>query len=147
MSGDVMELLITILFWLHLTALALGGAAAFGIPAVGSRIPGAAAEARPLLFEAVHTLSNLGKVAMAVLIITGPLIVWLRFGGTGGLNHWFWVKMVLIVLMLVAIILAGRATDKAAAGDMAALPRANLAGAAASGCLVLVVLTAVLTFS
>jgi hypothetical protein len=55
--------------------------------------------------------------------------------------------MVLIVLMLVAIILAGRAHDKAAAGDMTALSRANLAGAAASGCLVLVVLTAVLTFS
>jgi len=142
-----MEIFTTLLFWLHLTALALGGAAAFGIPTVGSRIPGASAESRPLLFGAVNTLSNLGKVAMAVLLITGPLMVWLRFGGTGGLSYWFWVKMALIVVMLVAIILAGKAHEKAAAGDLSALSRANLMGAAAGGSMVLVVLAAVLTFS
>lgn len=141
-----MEILNPILFWLHLIALTLGGAAAFGIPAVGSRLAGATAESRPLLFGAIHTLSNLGKVAMAVLLITGPLMVWLKFGGTGGLSHWFWVKMALVVAMLVAIVIAGRATDKAQAGDVAALGRSKLAGQIASGCMVLVVLTAVITF-
>ena len=42
-----MDVFVNLLFFVHLLALALGGAAAFGIPVVGSRIPGATAELRP----------------------------------------------------------------------------------------------------
>ena len=147
MWGNVMDMLIAILFWLHLTALAFGGAAAFGIPAVGSRIPGASAEARPLLFGAVHTLSNVGKAAMAVLIITGPLMVWLRFGGTSGFTAWFWAKMVLVVVLLGVIIYGGINAKRAQGGDMAAAKRAPIISQVGMVTFIGVILCAVFAFN
>jgi putative membrane protein len=141
-----MDSLVTVLFWLHLAALALGGAASFGIPVVGSRIAGASVETRPMLFGLTESLSNLGKAAIAILIVTGPLLVWLRFGGVSGFSHWFWVKMVLLVLLLVTIIFAGIIEKRAAKGDLTLLPRVRLLGAASSGLFLLVILSAVLTF-
>lgn len=141
-----MDILVNILFWIHLTALALGGAAAFGIPVVGSRMASATAETRPLLFSLADNLSKLGRAAIGTLIITGPLIVWLKFHGTGSLNGWFWAKMVLVVLLLIAVIYAGINAKRAEGGDMAAAQRAPMIGMTAAGLFVLVILCAVFAF-
>ena len=141
-----MDILVNILFWIHLTALALGGAAAFGIPVVGSRMASATAETRPLLFSLADNLSKLGRAAIGTLIITGPLIVWLKFHGTGSFNGWFWAKMVLVVLLLIAVIYAGINAKRAEGGDMAAAQRAPMIGMTAAGLFVLVILCAVFAF-
>jgi uncharacterized membrane protein len=142
-----MDVLVNVLFWIHLTALAFGGAAAFGIPVVGSRLPGATAEARPLLFSLADSLSMLGRGAIAALIVTGPLMVWLKYGGTAGFTWWFWAKMVLVVLLLIAIIYAGINAKRAESGDIAAARRAPMLGMTAAGIFVLVILCAVFAFN
>ena len=84
---------------------------------------------------------------LGLLIITGPLMVWLKFGGTEGFTAWFWAKMVLVVLLLVAVIYAGINANAAERGDMAAAKRAPMIGTVAMLLLLGVVLCAVFAFN
>lgn len=94
-----MDVFNNILLWLHLAALSAGGAAAFGIPVVGARIKTADAQTRPLLFSITEglRLNIVSHGGVAVLIITGLLMVWLKFGGFVGFSWWFSLKMVLVL--------------------------------------------------
>ncbi|MDB5542222.1 MAG: hypothetical protein JWQ89_3949 [Devosia sp.] len=141
-----MDVLVSILFWIHLVALGLGGAAAFGLPVVGSKMAAANAETRPLLFSIAHGLSTLGRSGVGLLIITGPLMVWLKYNGVDGFSAWFWVKMVLVVLLLAIVIYAGINTNRAEKGDREAGMRSPRLGLAALVVFVLVIGSAVMTF-
>jgi uncharacterized membrane protein len=142
-----MGILTNILFWIHLSALSLGGAATFGIPVVGRLMPTATNDTRPLLFKVAKGLSTVSRAGLGLLIITGPLMVWLKFGGTEGFTAWFWAKMVLVVLLLVAVIYAGINANAAERGDMAAAKRAPMIGTVAMLLLLGVVLCAVFAFN
>ena len=142
-----MDIINNILFWIHLTSLALGGVAAFGIPVVGGMMPTATQETRPTLFKVAHGLSSVGRAGFGGLIITGPLMVWLKFGGTAGFTAWFWAKMVLVVLLLVMVIWAGINAKRAEGGDMAAAKRAPMIGGLAALLLLGVVFCAVFAFN
>lgn len=135
------------LFWLHLLAIAAGGVATFGIPVVGRRMADFPAETRPLLFGIVKQFSSMGRGALAALVVTGPLLVWLKYGGVGGLNAWFWVKMALVVVFVAVIIYSGLVAARARKGDAAAMARMPLASAAGATLFVLIILAAVLSFS
>ena len=113
---------INLLLWIHLVSLGLGGAAIFGIPVVGSRIPTSNTETRPLLFAIARRLSTFGRAAIGVLLITGPLMLWLKDGWTA-LNFWFWIKMALVAVLLATIILAGINTRRGEKGDAVAAKR------------------------
>lgn len=142
-----MDILSSILFWLHLTALSLGGAASFGMPVVGSKMATATPETRPMLFSVAHGLSNISRAGLGILIVTGPLLLWLKFGGTGGLNAWFGVKMALVVLLLADVIYMGLLMKRAEKGDRGAAGQLPRFGAAGTLLLLLIVLSAVLTFN
>jgi putative membrane protein len=142
-----MDVLNNILFWLHLLGLALGGVAAFGLPVVGSMMPTATAETRPTLFKLTERLSGIGRAGFGILIVTGPLLVWLKFGGTAGFTGWFWAKMVLVVILFGLVIFAGINGKRAQGGDMAAAKRAPQIGMGAMVTLILVVLAAVFAFN
>ncbi len=119
-----MDIFVNLLFWIHMVSIALGGVAVFGLPVVGARIGPAAPEVRPTLFQIAERLSTIGRAAFGALIITGPLMVWLKFGGTAGFTGWFWAKMVLVVVLLGVIIYGGINAKRAQGGDMAAAKRA-----------------------
>jgi uncharacterized membrane protein len=141
-----MDVVNTILLWLHFIGLALGGAASFGIPVVGSRMMGAAPETRPLLLGIVHGLSRVGRAGLGLLIVTGPLLIWLKFGGVGEISGWFWVKMVLVLLLIAGIIYSGLLLKRLEGGDASVAPRLPRLGMANTTVLVLIVLAAALTF-
>jgi uncharacterized membrane protein len=122
-----MDIVLLILFWIHLVSLALGGAAVFGIPVVGSRMASATAETRPTLFAVADGLSRVGRAALGLLIITGPLMLWLKYGWAAP-NVWFWVKMILVLALIVLVIYAGINAKRAQTGDMAAAKRAPVIG-------------------
>lgn len=142
-----MDVLNNILFWIHLVALSLGGVASFGIPVVGRMMPTATNETRPVLFKVVNGLSMVGRAGLGLLIITGPLLVWLKFGGTSGFTAWFWAKMILVLLLLITVIYAGINGKAAEGGDMAAAKRSPLIGMVAIVLLLGVVLCAVFAFN
>lgn len=119
-----MDIIFNVLLWLHLIAMVVGGTNAVAMPVIGSKMPTATPEMRGTLFAIGDRLSTFGKGAMAVLLITGPLMLWARYGWVVP-NFWFWIKMALIVVMLVAIVLSSINAKKAQQGDMAAGKKAG----------------------
>lgn len=142
-----MDILTSILLWLHLVSLSLGGVATFGIPVVGRMMATATPETRPTLFKAAHGLSSVGRAGLGGLIITGPLLVWLKYGGTAGFTVWFWAKMVLVLLLIIVVVWAGINGKRAEGGDMAAVKRALMIGGLGVVLLLGVVLCAVFAFN
>lgn len=141
-----MQALIAILFGGHLMGLALGGAAGFGNAVVGRRLRIVGPEVREHLFGVAHGLSRLGMVGMALLIVTGPLLIWLQFGGVNALSWVFWLKMVLLVALIVDIIVMGRLEAQAEGGDLSTLKRLPVLGAVSILLLIGIVLCAVVAF-
>jgi hypothetical protein len=70
----------------------------------------------------------------------------MKYGGTSGFTWWFWLKMVLVLLLIVAVIYAGINGKRAQGGDMEAAKRAPMIGAAAMLLLLGVVFAAVFAF-
>jgi hypothetical protein len=141
-----MQALIAILFCGHLMGLALGGAAGFGNAVVGRRLLAAAPDVRTHLFGISHGLAALGKVGMGLLIVTGPLLIWLQFGGVEALSWVFWLKMVLLVALIADIIVIGRMEARAEGGDLSALKRMPILGGLSILLLIGIVLCAVVAF-
>lgn len=142
-----MDIINNLLFWLHLIGLGLGGVASFGLPVVGAQMPKATAETRPTLFKVAEGLSSLGRAGFGVLIVTGPLLVWLKFGGMSGFSNWFIAKMVFVVLLLIVVIFAGINGKRAQGGDIASAKRAPMIGIVAMLLYLAIILCAVFTFN
>ena len=142
-----MDIVNNLLFWLHFIGLGLGAVASFGLPVVGAQMRTATAETRPVLFKIMDGLSSVGRAGFGVLIVTGPLLVWLKFGGMEGLTAWFTAKMVLVVLLLIVVIFAGINGKRAQGGDMIAAKRAPLIGITALVLFLGVLLCAVFAFN
>lgn len=135
-----------ILLWVHLVALVIGGANSVVMPLIGSRLATASPETKGTLFAIAGQLTQFGKGAMAALLITGPLMLWLKWDMNPP-NVWFWVKMALIIVMLVTIVLSGINAKKAQQGDMAAARTAGMYGRITALAFVGVILSAALAFS
>jgi len=135
-----MDIVFDLLLMAHLMALLAAGAVVVAVPIIAARIPAVAPELRPVLGGVAGRIGLISRVAFGVLIVSGPLMVWLGYGGVGGLNAWFWVKMALIVLMAIGMganDMMRRRGNPAGAGIAANVSRAALVG---------IVITAVLAF-
>ncbi|MEP7241551.1 MAG: hypothetical protein ABI697_11755 [Devosia sp.] len=142
-----MEIVNNLLFWLHLVGLGLGAVASFGLPIVGRQMPTATAETRPTLFKIAEGLSSMGRAGFGVLIVTGPILFWLKWSGSAPEMAWFIAKMVLVVLLLVVIIVGGINAKRAQGGDMASAKRQPMIGMAGLVLFLGVILCAVFAFS
>jgi putative membrane protein len=142
-----MDIVINLLIWAHILAFIAGGSNSVVGPVIGARMATATPELRAGYFGVMNTMSKVGRAAMVVLLISGPAILWLKYGGIGGASIWFWIKMALVVVMLVTIIYGGINVKKLQAGDVEAGKRADVAhkitGLAFAG----VVLSAVFAFN
>lgn len=134
-----------VLLWVHLLALAMGGAASFGIPVVGAAMGGASPEARPTLAAIAERLSKLGRVAIGLLILTGIGMVYLG-PGIGIMGLWFWLKMAAVIALIAGIIIGVRTGKRAQAGDAAAQALAPRIGMVNLMVLALIIAFAVLEF-
>jgi uncharacterized membrane protein len=141
-----MDILNQILLWLHLTALALGGVASFGIPVVGSKMPTATAETRPMLFSVMKGLSRVAQVVLGLLLITGPILFWLKWSFTAPSMTWFGIKMLLVVILIGGVIFSGVNGRRIEAGNREAAALQPRVGMAMMLVLLGVILTAVFAF-
>jgi len=123
---------------LHLLSLGLAASSAIGAPIIMSRMRGATPEGAQMLRGISARLGLNARIALGVLIITGGLMVWERFGGFEGLGVWFQVKMALVAVVVVTAIVGAVARGRINPRIMGTITSLSLIG---------IVISAVLTFN
>jgi|EndMetStandDraft_5_1072996.scaffolds.fasta_scaffold597561_1 uncharacterized membrane protein SirB2 len=100
-----MDLVFNFLLIVHLAAFGLGIATTIAAPLVGSRMALATLDSRPLLGGIGKQLMINARIAFGLLLITGISMVFVRYGGFEGQSVWFFIKMGLVAVVLVAMII------------------------------------------
>lgn len=98
-------MLTTLLSWLHFIGVGMGMGGGIALSQVGPRLIFAPANERKLLWALESFFSRIGAGGLAILLISGPLMLWLKFGGASGLSWWFWAKMSLVAVALIGVML------------------------------------------
>jgi uncharacterized membrane protein len=132
---------------LHLFGLGAAFTSAFGAFFVGVVTNSGLPEDAPALARMQPALARFGDAGLAILLITGPLMLWLKWGWTAPDPTMFGLKMLFVVL-LVAMIVVIRINARRAFRDkdMVAFGRLAIFGRVATTFLLLVLVFAVLTF-
>ena len=117
------------------------------MPIIGSRMATATPETRGVLIGIAETLSKVGKYAMIALIVTGLLVLWLKWNWVPPNAVWFWIKMAAIVAMIFCIVQNERNSKLARAGDRDAAKRSQMFGQLTGAAFIIVILSAVFAFS
>jgi len=73
-------------------------------------------------------------------------MIWVRYGGFDGISHWFWVKMLFLVVLAAGVVMSAISARKMRAGDSAATTRVRTGRIVATVSLVGIVASAVLAF-
>lgn len=133
-----MDYLFAGLLFAHLLGLMLI-AAAF-LPLLGMMGDGSVAPTTNRL------LTRFGHHGIIIALITGPLMIWLRYGGFDGISHWFWVKMLFLVALAAGVVMSAISAKQMRAGDPAATARVRTGRIVAALSLVGIVASAVLAF-
>ncbi|WP_029040065.1 hypothetical protein [Cucumibacter marinus] len=136
-----------VLLWAHFVGLGMGVGAGMSGGVLGGFIASASDETRPKFWEIQAGISRLSKIGLVLLIVTGIILVFTKFGGIGEMPWAFWVKMVLVVVMLVLVGLAESAGKKARKGDKQAAGQLKRYGPATGVVSFLVILSAVVAFN
>ena len=142
-----MDYLFILLLLVHLLAFAVGGATAVAMPIIGGRMATATPDARVGLGAIANRLGANSRIALGVLLVSGPLMMWERYGGLEGASVWFWVKMVLVAVMLAMVIANLALGKRIQAGDRQAAVLQRRLGAVSRLVFLGVIVTAVLAFS
>lgn len=133
-----MDYLFAALLFAHFIGLMLI-AAAF-LPLLGLMGQGGMAPATNRL------LTRFGHYGIVIAIVSGPLMVWQRYGGYDTINHWFWVKMLFLLFLAVGVVISALSAKKMRAGFPDAVARVRAGRIIAAVSLLGIVLAAVLAF-
>jgi uncharacterized membrane protein SirB2 len=141
-----MIVFVNLLLWLHLVALALGLGGGLGMSQVGPRLVAAAPDERGAWWPMATIFARVAGVGLVLLLITGPLMLWLKFGGFSGLNSWFQVKMALVAIAIVTVGLSEWGLARLKRGDEGGGRVMSVTGPLTTLTVLAVVLSAVFTF-
>ena len=136
-----------ILFIIHIVAFIAGGANSVIMPIIGPRLATATPEGRGQLMAVVEGVAKAGKYALATLLISGVLVLWLKWDWTPPSPIWFWAKMGFVALMIVFIAINEMNARKARQGDMEAGMRAAMFGQLTGLAFLGVIVSAVFAFN
>jgi putative membrane protein len=136
-----------LLFAVHILAFVAGGANGVLMPILGTKLATATPEARGQLVDVAEKVAKVGKVAMVTLLVSGVLVLWLKWNWVAPQPLWFWLKMAGVVAMLAFISLNEMNAKKARAGDAEAGKRSQMFGKLTSLAFLVVVVSAVFSFN
>lgn len=135
-----------LLLIVHIVAFIAGGANSVVMPMLGRRMATATPEVRDTLSAFAASLAKVGKYAMITLLVTGVLVLWLKWNFVIP-NAWFWVKMAGILAMLVFIGLNEATAKRIRAGEAGAPQRAARLGMLTGISFLVVIVSAVFAFN
>ena len=135
------------LIWLHFVGLVVGFGGGIGMSQVGPRLVKAPPDQREPLWPMYAAFNRMAMIGLGLMLITGPAVVALKFGGPGALGLWFDIKILLIILALMAIGFSHMGKAKFRRGDEGAAAQMVIGGCITGGLLVLTMLAAVMAFN
>jgi putative membrane protein len=142
-----MHILTNALLWLHFIGIGLAVGGGVALSQVGPKLVAAPANARTELWAFEAFFGRLGAAGIAILVTTGPLMLWLKFGGAAGLSSWFWVKMTLVAIAVIGAGLHEWAGARFKRGDQSSVPLMFAGGRLAGAAILMAMLSAVVTFN
>jgi uncharacterized membrane protein len=123
-----MDLVTELLRFVHLAAFVVALGSSVALLAAAPVIADGDQRQREALFRLGGKLGRNVNWGLLVLWVSGPLLVAFRYDLIAGLSHWFWMKMVFVVILSAAVGIGGAARKKMVLGDASAGPRARTAG-------------------
>ena len=142
-----MDTVINVLFWLHFIGLAMGLGGGIALGYVGPKLIAAEGPMLEQMWNFETFFGRVGTAGLGILVITGPLMLWLKFGGPGGLTWWFWAKMAFVLIAIIGVAMHQWAGSRFRRGDRAAIPIMFASGRTAGAAMALAILSAVFTFN
>ena len=91
-------------------------------------------------------LTRFGHYGIIIAVISGPLMIWVRYGGFEGISHWFWVKMLFLLVLAGGVVTSAMSARKMREGDASAARRVRGGRVVSVVALIGIVLSAVLAF-
>lgn len=132
---------------LHLFGFGAAFASFFGSFFVSTAMNAAPAGDAPALARMRPYFAGFGHAGIVILVITGPLLLWLKWGNSPPYPTMFGLKMLFVVLMLVVTgIMAFSARKARRDKDMVAAGRIPIYNRLATTCFLLALVFAVLAF-
>jgi len=142
-----MEILNNILLWIHLGGLVVGMGSGMALGVISPAISKSKPEERDRLWGLYGLLSRNAHAGLGLLLVTGPILVFTKFGGFEGAGTWFWIKMALVVVLVISIMVGTRASKRLKSGDASAVPVAQRSGLINGVTGFLIILSAVFAFN
>lgn len=136
-----------ILLWLHLLGLAMGVGVGIAMSRVGPGLVAAHPGERGRLWPLQKFLAGAIITGLIVLLITGPLMLWLKFGGGAGLGWPFSAKMFFVATTVIFAAVGRWAAIRLERGDEAAAKLMSVSGPLTGISAVLAMLFAVIAFN
>ncbi len=135
------------LLFLHFFGLMLGAAGGFASAIVMRRALALPVDEAKVLRGLGPTLANVSGTGVAVLWVTGLILVWSKWSGFASLPQMFWVKAIFILSLTVVVGLIHMTYGEIRKGNPAAAARLPKLGPMAGISALLAVLFAVLAFN
>ena len=132
--------------FLHFVGLMIGAAGGFASGVIMRRALTMPAEQAQTIRGLGPVLANVAAIGVAVLCITGLILVCSKWDGLGSLPGLFWVKFIFILTLTAATGAVHWTYAEIRKGNAAAASRLPILGPAAGVSSLLAVLFAVLTF-
>jgi len=135
------------ILFLHFVGLMLGAAGGFSSAIVMRRALTLPADEAKVLRGLGPILAKVSATGVAVLWVTGLILVWSKFDGFGNLPQMFWIKGIFILSLTAITILIQMTYAEIGKGNAAVAARLPKLGPVAGISALLAVLFAVLAFS
>jgi hypothetical protein len=133
-----------LLFWAHFIGLGMALGCGIALSATGPKL---ATPERELIWPLFKFFSRIAGTGLVVLVITGLLMIWAKFGGTSAFNGWFWTKMSFVGVALAGMGLHEWARARFQKGDADAVGFMALGGRLAAVGMVAAIFCAVFAFN
>jgi hypothetical protein len=131
---------------LHFLGLAMGFSVSIGNIVVLNLIGKAAPTERAILARFPPAISQVGRVGLAVLWVTGLTMAYTKWNGVGSLPWTFHVKLAAVALLTVLVAYITSLERRIQRGDAAAARQIQTVGKCTTLCALTAVVFAVLTF-
>lgn len=138
---------IRVLLVIHFIGLTMGFSAGFGNMVIANLMAKGSPEDRKALSKFPPAIARIADIGLVLLWLSGLTLVFVKWDGFGNMPGLFHAKLTAVVLMTLAIGFTHSLTRKVAAGDPAAIAKAQAVGKVIFLLAVTIVILAVWTFN